>query len=149
MRTSIFLMVWAIAVMQQAPTVAAQTTPTAIEMPSHPSEVAFVDEGAKGYVYRKFPTGERLYVSDLDQLNKSLCNGGCASAWPPVYAPNDAVAVGEWKPIRRDDGRLQWALQGRPVYMRFHDSPEDPTGYKLDGVWHLVAHVQVKAPAKR
>ena len=115
------------------------------QIPSHPAEVAFVGEGTKGYVYRKFPTGERLYVSDKDTGGVSSCTGGCASAWPPVYAPTDAKAVGDWTLVRRDDGRAQWALKGRPVYLRFHDSPEIATGDGIDGVWHLVGHVQPTA----
>lgn len=109
--------------------------------PAHPSEVAFVEEGAKGHVYRKFPTGERLYVSDNDVNGQSSCIGGCATAWPPVYAPADAEPVGEWTVVRRIDGKTQWALAGRPVYTRFHDSAEVATGDGVDGVWHIVDYV--------
>lgn len=114
------------------------------QAPAHPSEVAFVGEGAKGHVYRKFPTGERLYVSDNDVNGQSSCTGGCASAWPPVYAPADAKPVGDWTPVRRSDGKAQWALAGRPVYTRFHDSPEIATGDGVDGVWHLVDYTAVE-----
>ena len=120
------------------------------EAPAHPSEVAFVGEGAKGHVYRKFPSGERLYVSDRDKNGRSSCTGGCASAWPPVYAPADAAPVGEWTVVARSDGKRQWALHGRPVYTRFHDTPEVATGDGIDGVWHLVRHTQVPVdPALR
>ena len=112
---------------------AAETTP------GHPPEVAFVGEGAKGYVYRRFPTGERLYVSDRDK-GGSACTGGCATAWPPVYAPANAMPVGDWTIVARPDGLRQWALKGRPVYSRFHDSPEIATGDGVDGVWHLVGY---------
>ena len=108
--------------------------------PSHPSEVAFVGEGAKGYVYRRFPTGERLYVSDRDTGGASACTGGCASAWPPVYAPAGAVPVGDWTILARPDGTRQWAFKGRPVYTRFHDSPDVATGDGIDGVWHLIGY---------
>ena len=113
--------------------------------PTHPSEVAFVGEGAKGFVYRRFPGGERLYVSDRDRNGRSSCMEGCASAWPPVYAPADAAPVGEWTIVQRGDGRRQWALKGRPVYTRFHDSSEIATGDGIDGVWHLVGYTQVAA----
>ena len=120
----------------------AQAVPEVVATSSHPGEVAFVDEGAKGYVYRKFPTGERLYVSDRDGPGRSVCNGGCASAWPPVYAPAKAAAVGDWTIVQRSDGRTQWALRGRPVYTRFHDSADVATGDGVDGVWHLVDYTR-------
>lgn len=113
--------------------------------PSHPAEVAFVGEGERGYVYRRFPTGERLYVSDNDTDGRSACTGGCASAWPPVYAPAGAKPVGEWTIVVRSDGARQWALRGKPVYTRFHDSPDIATGDGIGGVWHLVGYTQVEA----
>ncbi|HEX7751251.1 MAG TPA: hypothetical protein VF440_02515 [Novosphingobium sp.] len=124
------------------PIASAQTVPETAAIPRHPPEVAFVGEGEKGYVYRKFPTGERLYVSDRDGPGRSVCNGGCASAWPPVYAPAEAAAVGDWTVVQRSDGRTQWALNGRPVYTRFHDTAEVATGDGVDGVWHLVDYTR-------
>lgn len=121
-----------------SPIASAQTSPEAVPMPRYPTEVAFVGEGANGYVYRRFPTGERLYVSDRDGPGRSVCNGGCASAWPPIYAPAGAAPVGDWTIVQRSDGRTQWALNGRPVYTRFHDTSEVTTGDGVDGVWHLV-----------
>lgn len=109
-------------------------------VPSHPREVALVKEGAKGSVYRKFPSGLRLYVSDRDPPGRSVCVNGCASAWPPVFAPQDAQPVGDWTVVKRPDGRPQWAYRGKPVYTRFHDAPDEPTGEGLYGVWRMLRH---------
>lgn len=114
----------------------------------YPGEVAFVDEGAKGFVYRRFPTGERLYTYDRDPPGQSICNYGCMSAWPPLLAKPEAVAMGDWTVVIRFDGKRQWALDGKPVYTRFHDSPDVATGDGVDGVWHLIDYVKVPTPAR-
>lgn len=129
---------------------AAAATPAMAQQPaaqdgaaprSHPEEVAWMDEGERGYVYRRFPGGERLYYNDRDPPGRSTCYEGCAAAWPPVPAPADARAVGPWTVIVRKDGSRQWALRGRPVYTRFHDAPDQPTADGLEGVWHVVPYV--------
>ena len=107
---------------------------------THPAEVAYVKESERGYVYRRFPTGERLYTYDRDPMGHSVCNRGCDSAWPPVIAPADAAAVGDWTIVARYDGTRQWALKGKPVYMRFHDAPEIASGDGMDGVWHVIGY---------
>jgi predicted lipoprotein with Yx(FWY)xxD motif len=104
----------------------------------YPEEVALSEEGANGWVYRRFPGGQRLYFHDLDKDGKSACNGGCNGAWRPVPAPADAVAKGMWTAIVRDDGSRQWAYQGHPVYTLYHDDPAAPGGDGQGGVWHLL-----------
>jgi len=122
---------------------AGQETTTVAEAkagPSHPPEVALVDEGPRGSVYRQFETSLRLYVSDRDPVGTSTCYEGCIGPWVPVYAPTDAEPVGDWQVLRRDDGKRQWMLEGKPVYTRFHDAPDTVTGDGADGVWHVVPH---------
>jgi len=110
--------------------------------PTHPREVAFVDEAERGWVYRKFPSGVRLYTYDRDLPGQSVCNATCVGPWPPVYAPAGAQPVGEWTIVQREDGTRQWALNGKPVYVRFHDTPDIATGDGIDGVWHIVSHMR-------
>jgi predicted lipoprotein with Yx(FWY)xxD motif len=107
---------------------------------SYPSEVALSQEGDRGFVFRRFPSSQRLYIYDLDKPDRSLCNEGCMGARPPVYAPASAKPMGEWTTVKRDDGRLQWAYRGHPVYTFFHDGPKDPHGDGEGGVWHLVPY---------
>ena len=115
------------------------------EIPSHPGQVAFVDEGELGFVYRRFPNGQRLYTYDRDKKDRSYCTGGCASAWPPVMAAPDAVPMGEWTTVVRDNGSKQWAFRGKPVYTRFHDDPQAPVGDGLHGLWHIIPHTHLPA----
>ena len=106
----------------------------------YPTEVAVSQEGDKGFVFRRFPGSQRLYTYDLDKDGHVACNETCIGARPPVYAPAAAQPVGEWTAVRRDDGRLQWAYRGHPVYTFFHDKPNEPHGDGEGGVWHIVPY---------
>ena len=115
---------------------------------SHPAEVAFVEEGSMGSVYRETAHSLRLYTYDHDTPNRSSCMEGCASAWPPLEAAAKSEPVGDWTLVDRPDGKQQWAFKGRPVYTRFHDAPSVPTGDGIDGVWHIMPYVPSPATLK-
>lgn len=84
--------------------------------------------------------GMTLYVFDKDVASsgKSTCNGPCATNWPPQLASKDAVGFGKYTIITRDDGALQWAYAGRPLYGWAKDQkPGDRTGDNVNNVWHV------------
>lgn len=84
--------------------------------------------------------GRTLYVFDKDVAGsgKSVCNGACATNWPPLAAAAEAAAGGEWTTIRRDDGSLQWAYRGRPLYFWSKDTqPGQRSGDGFNQVWHV------------
>jgi predicted lipoprotein with Yx(FWY)xxD motif len=82
--------------------------------------------------------GMTLYVFDKDAGGKSMCNGACATNWPPLKADASAGASGDWSTVARDDGSRQWAYKGKPVYFWNKDQkPGDRTGDGFNGVWHL------------
>lgn len=84
------------------------------------------------------PNGMTLYTFDRDAGGKSMCNGPCATNWPPLMAPASAAAAGGWSVITRDDGARQWAYQGKPVYYWVKDAkPGDRTGDGVNNVWHV------------
>lgn len=83
-------------------------------------------------------TGMTLYIFANDkEPGKSACNGQCAMNWPPLKATSDAIPVGKWTVITRDDGSKQWAYNGKPVYAWVKDQkPGDTTGDGfLNGAW--------------
>jgi predicted lipoprotein with Yx(FWY)xxD motif len=85
--------------------------------------------------------GMTLYAFDKDTAGsgKSVCNGGCATNWPPLAAPADAKPSGDWTVVTRDDGSKQWAYKGRPVYRWSKDQKAgDKSGDGVGGVWHAV-----------
>lgn len=108
--------------------------------PPTPDAVAvFKEKGA--YVLRAAQESLPLYTFDRDQVGRSVCNGPCATAWPPLAATAQSAAVGEWSVVKRDDGTLQWALRGRPVYTFAKDAPEKATGDGRGGAWRLVPSI--------
>jgi predicted lipoprotein with Yx(FWY)xxD motif len=83
--------------------------------------------------------GMTLYTFDKDADGKSMCNGPCATNWPPLYATDSDKASGDYSVITRDDGRNQWALKGKPLYYWSKDQkPGDKTGDGfLNNAWHV------------
>jgi predicted lipoprotein with Yx(FWY)xxD motif len=83
--------------------------------------------------------GHSLYVYERDPKGSSACVGECAKQFPPVAAPQDAHQIGDWTPIRRTDGTLQWAYKGKPVYTFAGDTAAgQANGLGLGSVWRLV-----------
>jgi predicted lipoprotein with Yx(FWY)xxD motif len=85
--------------------------------------------------------GMTLYTFDRDAAGsgKSVCNGPCATNWPPLMAMEGQAASGDYSMVTRDDGKKQWALKGKPLYFWAKDAkPGDKTGDGFNGVWHIV-----------
>ncbi len=109
---------------------AVASQPEAVKL-EHPGDTALSEDAPGKYVYKSFPTLFRLYVYDKDGSGKSNCNGGCASAWPPLrVSASEKSPVGDWTIIQRDDGSRQWAYKKHPVYTRFHDIDPDADSEK-------------------
>ncbi|MBD25886.1 MAG: hypothetical protein CMG46_12945 [Candidatus Marinimicrobia bacterium] len=63
---------------------------------------------------------------ELPDLDK---RPSCAEVWPPVLVAEDAEAIGKWSISKRDDGLLQWAFDGNPLYTSILDrKPGDVNG---------------------
>lgn len=86
------------------------------------------------------PQGLTLYTFDRDPANggKSVCNGACATNWPPLLAEPGTSAAGSYTIITRDDGARQWAYKGMPLYRFAKDAKAgDRTGDNFNNVWHV------------
>ncbi|SEL68640.1 Predicted lipoprotein with conserved Yx(FWY)xxD motif [Pseudomonas sp. NFIX51] len=83
--------------------------------------------------------GMTLYTFAKDAGGKSMCNDKCAANWPPLMAASGDKAMGEWTVIKRDDGSMQWAYDGKPLYTFVMDKKAgDMTGDgKMDGAWKV------------
>lgn len=83
--------------------------------------------------------GMTLYTFDKDMGGKSMCNGPCAANWPALMAASGSAASGDWTMVTRDDGTMQWAYKGKPLYTFAKDTkPGDITGDGfLNGAWHI------------
>ena len=85
--------------------------------------------------------GMTLYTFDKDAIGsgKSVCNGQCATNWPPFMAAAADRSGGDWTIVTRDDGSKQWAWSGQPLYYWAKDQkPGDVTGDGFNKVWHAV-----------
>jgi predicted lipoprotein with Yx(FWY)xxD motif len=86
------------------------------------------------------PNGMTLYTFDKDVAgsSKSVCNGPCATNWPPLMATETDQTSGDFAVITRDDGKKQWALKGKPLYFWIKDSkPGDKTGDGFNKLWQV------------
>ncbi len=79
-----------------------------------------------------------LYTFDKDEQGKSNCYQKCATLWPPLVADKEATASGPFTIVKRKDGGMQWAMNGKPLYTWIKDmQPGDTSGDGVKGVWHL------------
>src|SRR3979490_3539731 len=56
--------------------------------------------------------GMTLYTFDKDTPGKSMCNGPCATNWPPMFVADGGKASGDSTIVVGGDGRKQSARQG-------------------------------------
>ena len=86
------------------------------------------------------PSGMTLSTFDRDAAGsgKSVCNGPCATNWPPLMAADADKDMGDYTVITRDDGKKQWAYKGKPLYFWAKDAkPGDKTGDGFNSIWRV------------
>ncbi len=84
--------------------------------------------------------GMTLYTFDKDAAGsgKSVCNGPCATNWPPLFVMDGATGGADYSVVTRDDGKKQWAFKGKPLYYWAKDQKAgDRTGDGVNNVWHV------------
>ena len=85
--------------------------------------------------------GMTLYTFDNDKAGsgKSVCNGPCVAAWPPLMATAADQPSGDYSVVTRDDGARQLAYKGKPLYFYKSDvKAGDRIGDNFKNVWHIV-----------
>ena len=99
---------------------------------------AMIGNSAKGKVLTD-AKGMTLYTFAKDSGGKSACNGKCAVNWPPLMAASGEKGGAGYSMIKRDDGKMQWAYKGKPLYTWVKDKkPGDITGDGvLNGAWQI------------
>ena len=80
------------------------------------------------------------FAKDTAGSGKSMCNGPCATNWPPLLIDGSPTVSGDYSVITRDDGKKQLAYKGMPLYFWAKDTkPGDKTGDGfLNGAWKIV-----------
>lgn len=89
--------------------------------------------------------GMTLYQFMPDQPGMSMCNGMCASIWPPLAPPDDGNisvdpnAPGTVDVFTRADGSMQVEYNGGPLYYFSGDlNPGETNGNGIAGKWSVV-----------
>jgi predicted lipoprotein with Yx(FWY)xxD motif len=83
--------------------------------------------------------GMTIYIFDKDQGGMSSCYADCAKHWPPYLAKKGAKLSEGWTTVKRKDGKMQWAYDGKPVYFYMDDKKKgDMKGDGMGGVWHVI-----------
>jgi predicted lipoprotein with Yx(FWY)xxD motif len=129
---------------QSTPTTMA-TTPGAAASPSSGPAGALKTEATRAGTVLANSGGLTLYyyTEDKPDSGKSVCTGGCATAWPPLAAPVKAPAgvrlPGRLGVITRPNGLRQVTLNGYPLYFYAGDkAPGQAKGNGIEGSWHVV-----------
>jgi predicted lipoprotein with Yx(FWY)xxD motif len=98
-------------------------------------------------------SGRAVYLWAADSMNKSMCSGACAQAWPPVTSMGQVTAAHGAKAadlgtITRSDGTKQVTYLGHPLYFFAGDSgPGQTNGQGSDSFgakWWLVTPAGAK-----
>ncbi len=79
-----------------------------------------------------------LYFFDKDEANVSNCYDECAINWPPSLLDADAELGENYTLFERNDGAMQIAFKGQPLYRFIGDANiGDINGDGKNGVWRL------------
>lgn len=91
-----------------------------------------------GQVFIMYRNHMSLYTFENDSQNRSNCYGECAQAWPPALLDAGVVLGENYSLIPRDDGTMQAAFKGQPLYLSVLDKKIGETnGDGVGGVWYL------------
>jgi predicted lipoprotein with Yx(FWY)xxD motif len=89
---------------------------------------------------------QAIYIFERDSKGKTVCYGGCAEAWPPVFTQGDpragkGVRGSLLGTVERRDGKLQVTYAGKPLYFYAHEDPGVVLCHNVNlngGLWWVV-----------
>jgi predicted lipoprotein with Yx(FWY)xxD motif len=125
------------------PAAAMPTDTTAASISSGGAQVMVGQNTALG-AYLVDSKGMTLYLYTKDTPNTSNCNGGCATAWPPLLTSGAPVAgagvdASKLGTTTRADGTTQVTYNGWPLYYYAQDKAAgDTTGEGVGTVWYVI-----------
>ena len=91
-------------------------------------------EGRPLYLMAQFrwnPQGTRRHPAWYEHPDPGSCAEDCRNNWSPLKALPDVKAAGDWTTVQRDDGTLQWAWKGWPLYTYAKDKPGEAGGERM------------------
>jgi len=81
-----------------------------------------------------------IFTKDIAGSGKSVCNGMCATNWPPLMVDGSPTVSAGYSIVTRDDGKKQLAFNGMPLYFYAKDTkPGDKIGDgRSEGAWQII-----------
>lgn len=85
------------------------------------------------------PAGFTLYAYAKDPMEKATCTDACAQRFLPALASAGERGFDSFSVFVRDDGRHQWAFEGKPLYRFVGDTAlGEANGHGVDDAWEIV-----------
>jgi predicted lipoprotein with Yx(FWY)xxD motif len=93
-------------------------------------------------------SGRTLYLFEADKGPKSMCDGACAAAWPPLTTKGNpkagaGVSAAKLGTTKRSDGSTEITYNGHPLYTFAGDTAKGQTnGQGIDGFgaeWYVLS----------
>jgi predicted lipoprotein with Yx(FWY)xxD motif len=98
-----------------------------------------VNDAGEFEVVTENKSGRQLYTFDVDAENDSNCDSvGCIGNWPALLVKDADKVQAPYSYFMRDDGYMQWAINGKPLYLFTPDTEAgDQTGEGVGNVWYI------------
>jgi predicted lipoprotein with Yx(FWY)xxD motif len=127
--------------------------PTSTSSASSDMAAGLKTTSVNGRVVLTDAQGFVVYWYAPDTATASACNGGCATAWPPLLGTpsfgSGVTLTGKLGTVKRSNGAVQATYDGHPLYLYKADTtPIMATGNDLGGVWWLMTATGKKITAK-
>ena len=131
-----------------APAAAASSAPASSESPAGSTGEGLTVTVREDPELGQYLAGENemtLYIFTPDtEPNASTCTGQCAENWPPLTVEDGQQVTGgegvsgEFSTFAREDGSMQVAYGGKPLYYFIKDKKAgDVTGQGVNDVWFV------------
>lgn len=127
--------------------IAAYEPAAGVKMPAGVTVQEILNAGGEIFIGTN---GLPLYTFDGDaKAAAPVCVGEACTDWQPYLAAQLAKPIGDFTVVRRDDGVVQWAYKGKPLFT--YDGDVVPGDVKGDGAvggkWHVATLVRQFMPA--
>lgn len=109
--------------------------------------ISLVSDGNGGFAPTTLDkTDFQLYIFDPDGAEQSACTSdGCKQNWPALLASDTDQATAPFSIFERDDGLMQWAVNGQAMYYFTGDTIAGQTnGEGVGSVWWVARPAPVR-----
>lgn len=121
---------------------ATKTAPKPTPRPGTTITVGESDYGRMLFDARK----QAIYIFENDPRGKSVCDGECAQAWPPVLTKGEPRGLKGANQsllgtIQRRDGKTQVTYAGHPLYYYANEGPGEVRCHNIHlngGLWWVI-----------